>query len=79
MHDLEMWRLRKGRREVRAVVRESNTDGDFVGVELRVENNGEIYMTELRQSKMDIERRTAEIFREFEAGGWTACDEARTH
>lgn len=75
--DLELWRVRKVDRVMRAVVRTirpvTASWDDTVGLELRVEHNGEIYLTELRRDQAALEARSAELLKSLEAHGWTAC------
>jgi hypothetical protein len=77
MPDQELWRLQKpgiAPREIRCTVRRIHFENDSsngpVWRELRLEHNGEVYLTELWRTVPALEFRTQALRQFFEDTGW---------
>jgi len=75
----KIWRVRKNEREIRGLRRDirrgTGSGDDLVGLELRVEHNDEVYLTERRRSKADVEQRSAALLKDLKAHGLTVIAE----
>jgi hypothetical protein len=69
--DRVLWRVTKPGREMTCRVREIRTPGGCVGLELRVEHNGQVYRTEAHTERIAFHRRVEELREMPEAEGWT--------
>jgi hypothetical protein len=70
-HDAELWRVTKPDREIICRVRDIRTRDGFVGLELRMEYNGQVLHTEVHKQRLAFDRRVNESRRLLEAEGWT--------
>ena len=69
--DRVLWRVAKGDRTMTCREREIRTTDGYVGLELRVEHNGQVYLTELHTERVAFDRRVAELRAMLEAEDWT--------
>ena len=68
--DRELWRVTKPDRDIVYRVREIRTGDGYVGLELRVEHNGQVFRTEVHTERVAFNRRMEELRRLLEAEGW---------
>ena len=72
--DRVLWRATKPDREVLCRVREIRMGDGYVGVELRVEHNGQVFhITELHRERVAFNRRVDELRELLIAEGWTTA------
>jgi len=68
--DRVLWRVAKGDSTMTCREREIRT-ATYVGLELRVEHNDQVYRTEVHTERVAFYRRVAELRAMLEAEGWT--------
>ena len=69
--DRLLWRMTKPDRVVDCRVREVRSRHFAVGLELRVEHNGQVFLTELHRERVAFDRRVYELSAMLEAEGRT--------
>jgi hypothetical protein len=72
--DSLLWRMTKPDRVVDCRVREVRSRHFAVGLELRVEHNGQVFLTELHRERVAFDRRVEELRAMLEAEGWTLTE-----
>ena len=72
--DRELWRVTKPDRAIVCRIREIPTGDGYVGLELRVEHNSEMYLTEVHKERVAFSRRVEELRELLEAEGWTLTE-----
>jgi quinol monooxygenase YgiN len=72
MADLELWRLRGVTADVIAKVRKVSAGNGYsdVSLELRIEQAGEFYLSEVYRDQAQLLARSAELRATLEAKGW---------
>jgi hypothetical protein len=68
--DRVLWRVAKGDRTMTCREREIRT-ATYIGLELRVEHNDQVYRTEVHTERVAFYRRVEELRATLEAEGWT--------
>jgi hypothetical protein len=72
--DRLLWRMTKPNRTIVCRVREVLSRHFAVGLEIRVEHNGQVYLTELHRERVMFSRRVAELRELLEAEGWMVTE-----
>ncbi len=75
--DRLLWRMTKPDRVIDCRMREVRSRQFAVGLELRVEHNGQVFLTELHRERVAFERRVEELRAMLQAEGWTKSAEVR--
>ncbi len=72
--DRLLWRMTKPGRTIVCRVREVRSRHFADGLEIRVEHNGQVYLTELHRERIAFHRRVEELRAMLEAEGWTLTE-----